>query len=221
MALRCVKCGFENQPGTARCELCGQELSPALAAKADDHPHRVPTGLKRVPAPIHRDQALSQNPTQTGAADRSSTPVPFPVPDPSPEGPTPKISASGPTTYTGAQQATAPPPLLGKIKLVVEQGMIIGEQYLLSEPRMVIGRSDPSSSIYPDIDLTGQDNEYVHRRHALLQFYDLDTRLSVEHVGGTNPTLVNNQPVEAGELVELKIGDRLRIGRVVMRLTSI
>ncbi|MBN1945046.1 MAG: FHA domain-containing protein [Bradymonadales bacterium] len=99
--------------------------------------------------------------------------------------------------------------------------MIIGEQYLLSEPRMVIGRSDPSSSIYPDIDLTGQDNEYVHRRHALLQFYDLDTRLSVEHVGGTNPTLVNNQPVEAGELVELKIGDRLRIGRVVMRLTSI
>jgi hypothetical protein len=111
--------------------------------------------------------------------------------------------------------------LLGNVKLVVEQGRIIGEQYLLSEPEMVIGRADTRNQSYPDIDLGGQDNEYVHRVHARLQFHDLSTRLSIEHLGGSNPTLVNNRPVDPGELVELRLGDRLRVGRVVMRVTPI
>ncbi len=84
-----------------------------------------------------------------------------------------------------------------------------------------MGRADPETAHWPDIDLSGQDNEYVHRNHAKVQFFDLASRISVEHVGGHNPTLVNNRPVAEGESVELEPGDRLRVGRVLMRLVLI
>lgn len=138
----------------------------------------------------------------------------------------PPISAVGEqaldaAAYSEFETGSATRSLLGQIKLVVEQGLIIGEQYLLSETEMLIGRADRETKSYPDIDLSGQDNEYVHRKHARVQFHDLHTRVSVEHLGGANPTLVNNVPVEDGELVELQVGDRLRVGRVVMRLLSL
>jgi hypothetical protein len=121
-------------------------------------------------------------------------------------------------TPSGQTPAVGAEPLRGRVMLRVEQGQIIGERYLLTEASTIIGRADPETAHYPDIDLSGQDNDYVHRHHARLTFYDVDTRLSVEHIGGHNLTLVNNEPVEEGELVELCVGDRLRVGRVVMRL---
>lgn len=121
-------------------------------------------------------------------------------------------------TPSGQTPAVGAEPIRGRVMLRVEQGQIIGERYLLTEASTIIGRADPETAHYPDIDLSGQDNDYVHRHHARLTFYDVDTRLSVEHIGGHNLTLVNNEPVEEGELVELCVGDRLRVGRVVMRL---
>jgi hypothetical protein len=111
-------------------------------------------------------------------------------------------------------------PLKGRVRLVVEQGQIIGEQYLLTETEMILGRIDPYNDIYPDIDLSAQDSEYVHREHARIQFHDMHTRISIEHIGGQNRTLVNNKPILKGEMVEIKLEDRVRIGRVVMRLKA-
>ena len=58
------------------------------------------------------------------------------------------------------------PSLLGRVKLVVEQGKILGEQFLLSDFEMMVGRYDAGSGRCPDIDLTAQDPAYVHRQHV-------------------------------------------------------
>ena len=72
--------------------------------------------------------------------------------------------------------------LPGQVKLVVEQGMTVGKQFVLGDPEILVGREDDDEGIYPDIDLSDQDEGYVHRRHASLKF--VDRGLTVMHLGG-------------------------------------
>lgn len=106
----------------------------------------------------------------------------------------------------------------GRSKLVVEQGLILGEQFLLADDSIMIGRFDRDSGYCPDIDLSAQDPNFVHRRHARLQFQSNGERLSLTDMGGRNGAFVNNQPIPPNGSVALKLGDKVRIGRVVMRL---
>jgi hypothetical protein len=108
--------------------------------------------------------------------------------------------------------------LLGNVKLVVEQGMILGEQFLLNDQELLIGRFDASSGHCPDIDLSAQDPSFVHRRHARLEFSSNGERLTLFDLGGRNGAYVNNRPVERNGAAPVRIGDKIRIGRVVMRL---
>ena len=108
----------------------------------------------------------------------------------------------------------------GRCKLVVEQGKILGERFLLSEWEMLIGRYDANSGRCPDIDLTAQDPAFVHRAHAKLRFEHQQQSLYLDDLGGRNGSFVNNKPVSSRTSVRLQLGDRVRIGRVVMRLVD-
>ena len=108
--------------------------------------------------------------------------------------------------------------LLGRVKLVVEQGQILGEQFLLADRDIVIGRYDAGSGRCPDIDLGAQDPSYVHRMHARIRFSDAGDRIVVQDLGGRNGAYINNRPVDRNGTAPLSVGDKLRIGRVVMRL---
>lgn len=108
--------------------------------------------------------------------------------------------------------------LLGRIKLVVEQGKILGEQFLLSDYEMSIGRYDAGSGRCPDIDLTAQDPAYVHRQHVKLTFSRDGAQLTVTDLGGRNGSYVNNVLIDKNGSAPLRLGDKLRIGRVVMRV---
>lgn len=119
-----------------------------------------------------------------------------------------------------AEPARQVPLRPGSIKLVVEQGKLLGEQYLLNDITMLVGRFDAGSGVCPDIDLTAQDPAFVHRRHARLQFEAEDKSLHLIDLGGRNGSFVNNQAVPKNTAVRLRVGDKLRIGRVVMRLMA-
>jgi hypothetical protein len=108
--------------------------------------------------------------------------------------------------------------LLGRVKLVVEQGKILGEQFLLNDYELIIGRYDAGTGRCPDIDLTAQDPAYVHRQHVRLSFSPAGETLTVHDLGGRNGSYVNNKLVERNAGVRVKPGDKIRIGRVVMRL---
>lgn len=110
--------------------------------------------------------------------------------------------------------------LVGRVKLVVEQGKILGEQFLLSDRQVIIGRYDAGSGRCPDIDLTAQDPAYVHRQHARLEFNGAGTEIMVYDMGGRNGSYVNNQLIARNGAATLHLGDKLRIGRVVLRLQT-
>jgi CRP-like cAMP-binding protein len=88
---------------------------------------------------------------------------------------------------------------------------------LSSGPDSSIGRRDPVTGIYPDIDLTPIDNQRsVSRRHA--KIYRRGTKFFFgEEIGTMNATFVNGRRLETGVPSEVKSGDELRCGVVVLR----
>ena len=107
----------------------------------------------------------------------------------------------------------------GKVKLVVEQGMTIGKQFVLGDPEILVGREDNEEGIYPDVDLSDQDEGYVHRKHATMRFEN--GGLSVTHLGGANKTRVNNRPLPDNTPQPVAIGDKVAFGKVVLRVQSL
>jgi len=82
---------------------------------------------------------------------------------------------------------------------------------------ILLGREDPVSNVFPDIDLTphGGDEGGVSRRHA--RIFAQGNQLFVEDLNSTNYTYVNQQKLTPGQPHPLKDGDEIRLGKV--RLT--
>jgi CRP-like cAMP-binding protein len=85
-------------------------------------------------------------------------------------------------------------------------------------PETTIGRRDPVTGIYPDIDLTPVDSQRsVSRRHAKIYRRGLKFFLA-EEIGTMNATFLNGLRLETGVPGEIQPGAELRFGVVVMRL---
>ena len=103
----------------------------------------------------------------------------------------------------------------GPEKLVhVPSGM---EFPLASGPETTIGRKDPVTGIYPDIDLTPVDNQRsVSRRHS--KIYRRGSKFFFgEEIGTMNSTFLNGKRLETGVPSEIRPGDEVRFGVVVLR----
>jgi len=87
---------------------------------------------------------------------------------------------------------------------------------LAGKSEVVIGREDPVSSIYPDVDLTAHGGEEggVSRLHAKL--FINGNQYSVEDQNSTNFTFVNRQKLTPKTPTPVKDGDEIRLGRVIL-----
>jgi CRP-like cAMP-binding protein len=93
-----------------------------------------------------------------------------------------------------------------------------GMEFALSRgSETTIGRKDPVTGIYPDIDLTPVDNQRsVSRRHA--KIYRRGTKFFLsEEIGTMNSTQLNGARLDTGVPGELKPGDEVRCGVVALR----
>jgi len=100
-----------------------------------------------------------------------------------------------------------------------------GERLVLASPdgstleipvkeEVVIGREDPVSEIFPDLDLTGFGGREkgVSRKHAVIHRSGGD--YTVEDMGSTNGTYVNRKKVLPNTPQAIKPGDELRFGKL-------
>lgn len=80
----------------------------------------------------------------------------------------------------------------------------------------VIGRSDPLSGVYPDIDLQpfGADRAGVSRRHARIT--QRDEAYWLEDLNSVNFTYLNDQRLLPDRPARLKDGDLLRLGQLLI-----
>lgn len=116
--------------------------------------------------------------------------------------------------------ADAPPARLwkvGELKLVIEQGMSVGKEFLISEADMSVGRRDPEQLVNPDIDLFDQEapnNRYISRRQARL--FLRDGQLMLEDLDSSNGTALNGQLVAPHEPRALALNDKVHFGQSVL-----
>lgn len=80
---------------------------------------------------------------------------------------------------------------------------------------LVIGRADPIRQIFPDVDTTeaGGDINGVSRRHAQITLQG--GQLFIEDLGSTNTTQINRRQIFPGQLVPLREGDEVLLGRLL------
>jgi eukaryotic-like serine/threonine-protein kinase len=101
-------------------------------------------------------------------------------------------------------------------RLVVTGTTELDATFLLSKETNLVGRTDPQSNIFPDVDLSRFDPETkISRRHARV-WREGDTFL-VEDLGSVNGTVVN-EAVRLGprQPRPLANGDRLRLGETTL-----
>jgi len=211
--ITCPACGHQNIDGTQFCEMCGEELPDATA-----HTGAPKGNEEKCPNCGHF------NPPENLACEACGANL-----KPSAAPLLPAVPALETTPFDSAiatpvAPATNEPQAAGDlkpglVKLVVEQGQSVGAQFILNDAQIEVGREDEDEGIYPDIDLSDQDAGYVHRRHATLAFDN--GHLMVTHLGGANKTRVNNKPVADNAPTEVKLGDKIAFGKVVLRLMPV
>jgi pSer/pThr/pTyr-binding forkhead associated (FHA) protein len=108
-----------------------------------------------------------------------------------------------------------PPPVVGIRPRLVVTGT--GAEFDLSgKAEILLGREDPVSGVFPEVDLTphGGEEGGVSRRHAKLTVRG--NQWLIEDLNSTNFTFVNNQKLNPGVPQPLNSGDKVRLGRVVL-----
>jgi hypothetical protein len=94
--------------------------------------------------------------------------------------------------------------------------VISGKKFKILSHGALIGRFDPNTGIHPDIDLTEEDPQLsVSRRHARV-LCEHGRYFLVEENGVANGTYIKGDRLAPGDTRELKPGDRVGFGMVVL-----
>jgi hypothetical protein len=141
------------------------------------------------------------------------TAVPSPAPAPVPEPPAPAPEAAPAPDAAPVPEPPAPAPAGPRLVLVN------GEHELplpTDKSEIIIGREDPVSHIFPEVDLTpfGGESGGVSRQHARIQHTHDQWTLS--DLNSTNFTHVDGKRIEPNVAVPLYDGVQIRFGRISM-----
>jgi len=105
-----------------------------------------------------------------------------------------------------------------KAKLSVVRGGRKGQEFPLEDGNNLIGRWDPETGSFPEVDLDADDPEAkISRKHALIRIDG--GKITIEDIGSLNGTYVNRQPrLSPGSPAEIKSGDEVIIGKTFLKL---
>lgn len=219
--LTCASCGVHNEIGAAFCENCGAPLKPAPApipsVPAAPPPPPQPPVLQVPAAPPEPTVPVSppiQPTAPVAVAPQPTAPV-APVPQPTAPVATPSSAAS---TMIAAVPGTTPP-APGHPRLQVVSNMSYFD--LFGRTELLVGRVDPISGIFPEIDLTahGGDEGGVSRRHCKITL--AGNQFFIEDLNSSNGTYVNATRITPGQRAPIENGWQLRLGKVVLNFYAV
>jgi pSer/pThr/pTyr-binding forkhead associated (FHA) protein len=103
------------------------------------------------------------------------------------------------------------------VKVTITRGGTLGKEFLLQKGDNLVGRWDPDSGAFPEVDLEVDDPEArVSRKHALIR---VGEHVTIEDIGSLNGTYVNRGPrLEPGTPATLKDGDEIIIGKTFLKV---
>ena len=103
------------------------------------------------------------------------------------------------------------------MKLVLMLGGVAGKEFPLEEGNNLLGRWDPETGAFPEIDLEEEDvDAKVSRKHAVIEV--AQGAAVIKDAESCNGTYLNgSQKLQPGVAYQLKPGDEIIVGKVVLR----
>jgi hypothetical protein len=208
--IKCTECGYENMDGLDYCDGCGAKLAAAAPAAGGGAAPSAPAPEAPAPAEAPATPAAEAPAAAAPAAEAPAAEIP------KSEAPT------GELNKPAAAPAAAPAPaaIVGafKAKFVVVRGGRKGQEFPLEDGNNLIGRWDPETGSFPEVDLDADDPEAkISRKHALCRIEE--GKITVEDIGSLNGTYVNRgQRLQPGSPADIKNGDEVIIGKTFLKL---
>jgi len=235
--LVCPACGAAVQPGEAFCPVCGASLAqpplPPEAVSEAEIEAAVEEVVEAEAGVVAAVEEVTEAEAEVEAAEpqaavEEAAPAAGPLTCPACGAEVEEGDAFCSACGYALQAAPAPavaaveeeavpsaPPAAGP-RLVVSDSA--AEIPLPAGDEILIGREDPVSGIFPEIDLTphGGEDAGVSRRHARLIVEGGD--YFVEDLDSTNFTFVNKQKLAPRTRQQVGDGDEIRCGRLALVL---
>jgi hypothetical protein len=200
--------------GLDYCDGCGAKIA---AAEGNAAPVSAPGGADAAPAveaaPAEAAPAAESAPPPNGASviDGAEA-APKASEAPTGEIKPPEAPAAAPAPAAPATAAAF------KAKLSLIRGGRKGQEFQLEPGQNFIGRWDPETGSFPEVDLEQDDPEAkISRKHALIIIDG--AKITVEDIGSLNGTYVNRgNRLIPGTPIEVKMGDEIIIGKTFLKL---
>ena len=213
--IKCGECGYENMDGLDYCDGCGAKLAAAAggtaaAPAAENKSETTPPQPSADSIDAKATPSLAADAQPDGQTPTSEVPT-GDLKKETPETPAPSADASGAAAPSGA-------PATFKAKLSVVRGGRKGQEFPLEDGNNLVGRWDPETGSFPEVDLDADDPEAkISRKHALIRIDG--GKITIEDIGSLNGTYVNRQPrLSPGSPAEIKSGDEVIIGKTFLKL---
>jgi predicted amidophosphoribosyltransferase len=205
-----------------------QSLQQAREAKAKAEADLTALTGGTAPAPAAPSEAQAQEAAAEAALGQiGAVPAPAAVIPPAPAAPASPASVETAISEPVREPEVAPQPMPAPApqpapapaaapapRLVMDEGKDL--PLPTDKHEIIIGREDPISGIFPEIDLTpyGGETGGVSRQHARLTHSD--GQWTVTDLNSTNYTRVDGAKIEPNVPTPIKDGSRLQFGRVAM-----
>ena len=214
--IKCGECGYENMDGLDYCDGCGAKLNAAAGSSTTSTAPAAESAPAAVPpaAPAPAPEAAVGEAKLEAEADKAAEIKSEPEKSEAPTGEIKPDVVAEPAPATTAAAGGAP----FKAKLSVVRGGRKGQEFPLEDGNNLVGRWDPETGSFPEVDLDADDPEAkISRKHALLRIEG--GKITIEDIGSLNGTYVNRQPrLSPGSPVEIKSGDEVIIGKTFLKL---
>ncbi len=215
--IRCAECNEEQMDGLEYCDICGAKLEAgAIVLGKVQTTEEAPVEVEASTEAAAEEAAPEESAAETSEAEgeesteaaEESTEVAGDVPTE-----TPAEEAAPEVAVLSDDQAA-----VGSASLTITRGGTVGKVFELQAGDNLVGRWDPDSGSFPEVDMENDDPEArISRKHALIKF---GAELTIEDIGSLNGTFVNRgQRLEPGSPVPLKDGDEIIVGKTFFKVS--
>ena len=203
--IRCAECNEEQMDGLEYCDICGAKLEAGAIVLG-----KVQT-TEEAPAEVGASTETEAEEAEAETAEAEKEGSAEAAGDESAE--TPEAEAAPEAVALSDDQAA-----VGSASLTITRGGTVGKVFELQAGDNLVGRWDPDSGSFPEVDMENDDPEArISRKHALIKF---GAELTIEDIGSLNGTFVNRgQRLEPGSPVPLKDGDEIIVGKTFFKVS--
>lgn len=224
----CPRCGAPSEPGDAFCAKCGAALAaPALAVPAPAADVTAPALVTMPDAAAEPAAPLTQCPScgadvtpNDAFCDFCGAALVGDIAMPQSTATVTVVAAPAAVGSVASQPAMRTPltaNVAGPHLVVVASGLVLP---LPESGEALIGREDPLSNTFPEVDLTphGGEEGGVSRRHCKITLGE--GQYAIQDLNSTNSTWLNRTRLQPGLPVALHDGDEIRAGRVRLQFRA-